>query len=77
MEILKNKFLYIGTFVFMIILFVVQNARPIEINFLFWNLIEVNLFFILFIFFVLGFLTSFLMKNKKPKSTGTRLDTEI
>lgn len=71
MAILKSKFFYLGLFIFFILLFVVQNARPVEINFLFWNLIEINFFFVLFVFYALGFLTSFMIKTRKPKKTTT------
>lgn len=57
-------------------MFVVQNARPVEINFLFWNLIEINLFFVLFIFYALGFVTSFFLKKKKKVNTTSAYDTD-
>ena len=75
LSLLKNKFFYLALFIFFIALFIVQNARPIEINFLFWNLIEVNFFFILLIFFFLGFLTSFLIRKKKKDVF--ELETEV
>ena len=50
-----------------------QNARPVEINFLFWNLIKVNFFFIVFIFFGLGFLTGFLVSKKSKKKSKVNL----
>jgi uncharacterized integral membrane protein len=71
MKLLKNKLFYIGISILIIIIFLVQNTASIKVNFLFWNLIEINLLVVLAVFLLLGFLlglyTSTKFKKKIPQ----------
>lgn len=50
----KSKFFYMGLVVLAVLVFFVQNNRPVEIDFFFWTLASFNLLVLLALFFALG-----------------------
>tara|TARA_Y100001936_G_scaffold237551_1_gene268243 strand:+ start:570 stop:851 length:282 start_codon:yes stop_codon:yes gene_type:complete len=67
-ETLKNKYFYISIFLILTLVFLLQNNRPVNIDFFFWNIASANLLVLLSLFFIFGALVGFgFAKFKRPK----------
>ncbi|MCO4754457.1 MAG: LapA family protein [Bacteriovoracaceae bacterium] len=73
---LKNKYFYISIFLLLVLVFMLQNNRPVQIDFFFWNITSANLLVLLTTFFVLGGVFGYfghqiyrLRKKRSPKQT--------
>lgn len=74
----KSKFFYIGLVAFAVVVFFVQNNRPVEIDFFFWTLASFNLLVLLALFFALGAVSGwFGNKLYRLKKSTKREDRRI
>lgn len=71
-ETLKNKYFYISIFLVLTLIFLLQNNRPVNIDFFFWNITSANLIVLLSLFFTFGALIGFgFAKFKRSKRERT------
>ncbi len=58
-KILTHRLFYIGMAALLGLIFLLQNNRPVTIDFFFWTLASANLLVLLLVFFALGALAGF------------------
>lgn len=56
---LRNRYFYIGITVVLALIFLLQNNRPVTIEFFFWTLANTNMLLLLLLFFFLGGVVGF------------------
>lgn len=58
-NLLTSRYFYIGITALAVLVFLLQNNKPVEIKFFFWEIANANLFGLLILFFLIGLATGF------------------